>query len=118
MNENENFKMTPLDQMLSSESLQVLKAAVPYAPPSMQKFLSIWSKMQELRNAMNLFPQAPDMQAMSTADTPKPSAFDILSEVSQFAVGETKANLENMTSALAAMQMFQAMQNETELNKE
>ena len=36
----------------------------------------------------------------------------------RFAVGETKANLENMTSALAAMQMFQAMQNETELNKE
>ena len=117
MNENESLKMTPLDQMLSSESLQVLKAAVPYAPPPMQKFLSVWSKIQELRNALRLFPKTTDMQAMSI-DTPKPSAFDMLSEISQFAGGQTKENLENITSALSAMQMFQAMQNESETDKE
>ena len=117
MNDYEPLKMTPLDQMLSSESLQVLKAAVPYAPPSMQKFLSVWSKMQELKNALSFYSRTPGLQAMSI-DTPKPSAFDILSEISQFAVGETKTNLENMTSALTALQMFQAMQSENEPNKE
>lgn len=42
MAEQDDFLMTPLDQMVSSESLQILKAAVPYAPPSMQKFLSVF----------------------------------------------------------------------------
>ena len=119
MNEEcpETMKMTPLDQMLSSEPLQLLKAAVPYAPPAVQKILSVWAKMQELRYAMKLFPPASGLQAMST-DSPQTSFADMLSDISQFASGETRANLENISSVLTAVQMFQTMQQENEMERE
>ena len=111
MNKNDSLRMTPLDQMVSSESLQLLKAAIPYTPPDLQKFLSIWAKMQELSNALSLFPGSSGIQSMSV-DTPKTSTADMLSDILQFASGETKKTLEQVSSALTAMQMFQSLQND------
>lgn len=111
MAEQDDFLMTPLDQMVSSESLQILKAAVPYAPPSMQKFLSVFAKFQEFRTALSLFPAAGGLQAMSL-ETPKSSAAGMLEEISRFAVGGVKENMENLCSALNTVQVFQAMQKE------
>ena len=116
MSEEVSMQMTPLDQMLSSEFLQILKAAVPYAPSSMQKTLSVWVKLQELRNALTLFPRTSGLQAMSV-DTPAPSFADMLSDIGRFTSGETRASLENMASAVTAMQMFQAMQNENDMEE-
>lgn len=111
MAEQDDFLMTPLDQMVSSESLQILKAAVPYAPPSMQKFLSVFAKFQEFRTALSLFPATGGLQAMSL-ETPKSSAAGMLEEISRFAVGGVKENMENLCSALNTVQVFQAMQKE------
>ena len=55
MSGQDTFPMTPLDQMVSSESLQILKAAVPYAPPSARKLLSVFAKFQEFKTALSLF---------------------------------------------------------------
>ena len=57
MSGQDTFPMTPLDQMVSSESLQILKAAVPYAPPSARKLLSVFAKFQEFKTALSLFPR-------------------------------------------------------------
>ena len=111
MAEQDDFLMTPLDQMVSSESLQILKAAVPYAPPSMQKFLSVFAKFQEFRTALSIFPATGGLQAMSL-ETPKSSAAGMLEEISRFAVGGVKENMENLCSALNTVQVFQAMQKE------
>ena len=36
MNEQDSVKMTPLDQMIAEDQLQILKAAIPYASPNVQ----------------------------------------------------------------------------------
>ena len=40
MNEEHTSPMTPLDQMLAQDSLQMLKAAVPYFPAGAQRIRS------------------------------------------------------------------------------
>ena len=111
MSDQEEFPMTPLDQMLSSESLQIIKAAVPYAPPPMQKLLSVYAKVQELKTALTLFPAGESLQAMS-AETARVSPAEMLSDISRFAVGSVRESMENLSSALTAAELFQTMQAE------
>ena len=62
---DETTPMTPLDQMVSGESLQLLKAAVPYLPQQGQRILSVYAKFAELKNTLALFSQTREMSAMS-----------------------------------------------------
>ena len=39
-----NTPMTDLDQMVSDDQIQILKAAIPYVSPSGQRLLSVYSK--------------------------------------------------------------------------
>ena len=82
MSGQDTFPMTPLDQMVSSESLQILKAAVPYAPPSARKLLSVFAKFQEFKTALSLFPDSGSLSAMSV-ETPEVSSFEMLEEIRQ-----------------------------------
>lgn len=113
MAEQNEFLMTPLDQMVSSESLQILKAAVPFAPASIQKFLSVFAKFQEFRTALSLFPSSGGLSAMSL-DAPRATASGMLEEISRFAVGTAKDNIESLCSALNTVQILQAIQKEEE----
>ena len=47
MNEDHIAPMTPLDQMLAQDSLQMLKAAVPYFPADVQRVFALYAKMME-----------------------------------------------------------------------
>ena len=111
MSGQDTFPMTPLDQMVSSESLQILKAAVPYAPPSARKLLSVFAKFQEFKTALSLFPDSGSLSAMSV-ETPEVSSFEMLEEIRRFAMGRSKENIESLISALSTLQIFQAMQQE------
>ena len=44
MNEDHIAPMTPLDQMLAQDSLQMLKAAVPYFPADAQRVFALYAK--------------------------------------------------------------------------
>ena len=45
MNEDRIAPMTPLDQMLAQDSLQMLKAAVPYFPADAQRVFALYAKI-------------------------------------------------------------------------
>ena len=47
--------MTPLDQMIAQDQLQMLKAAIPYASFGLQPSLAILSKLLELQRTIQLF---------------------------------------------------------------
>ena len=56
--------------MVESDRNQMLKAMIPYLPPSGQRFLSMYAKTQELINTMTLFQNRsyyPDIQAASVS---------------------------------------------------
>ena len=48
-------QMTPLDQMIAQDQLQMLKAAIPYASFGLQPSLAILSKWLELQRTIQLF---------------------------------------------------------------
>ena len=53
--EQEPIARTALDEMVESDQDQMLKAMIPYLPSSGQRFLSVYTKVRELRNTMSLF---------------------------------------------------------------
>mgnify|MGYP007103188889 CR=1 FL=1 len=63
--EQEPIARTALDEMVESDQDQMLKAMIPYLPSSGQRFLSVYTKVRELRNTMSLF-----QSSRRTADLP------------------------------------------------
>ena len=59
MNEDHIAPMTPLDQMLAQDSLQMLKAAVPYFPADAQRVFALYAKMMELSHTIAMFSGGP-----------------------------------------------------------
>ena len=59
MNEEHTSPMTPLDQMLAQDSLQMLKAAVPYFPAGAQRIFALYAKMMELSHTITMFSGGP-----------------------------------------------------------
>ena len=57
--------MTPLDQMIAQDQLQMLKAAIPYASFGLQPSLAILSKWLELQRTIQLFSRPADLSMMS-----------------------------------------------------
>ncbi len=108
--------MTPLDQMVTPDSLQMIKALIPFLPPGGQRFLSAYAKCSELRNTIRLFTSPdPEMHAMS-APAPNPSFSELLQALKPYASGEVRDSLDNLLQTFSALSMFQAfseMQEET-----
>lgn len=104
----DDFPMTPFDQNTSSESLQILKAAIPYAPPPMQRALGIYAYMTQLKTLMSGFSGNGAVSMMSHHEAG--SSFpDMFQEICQYA-GSRKESLENLSSIFSALQLFQMYQ--------
>ena len=58
-------QMTPLDQMIAQDQLQMLKATIPYASFGLQPSLAILSKLLELQRTIQLFSRPADLSMMS-----------------------------------------------------
>ncbi len=69
-------QMTPLDQMIAQDQLQMLKAAIPYASFGLQPSLAILSKWLKLQRTIQLHLRA-DLSMMSV-DAPHVSPLEML----------------------------------------
>ncbi len=116
MNEQDSVKMTPLDQMVAEDQLQLLKAAIPYAAPRAQSMLSIFAKAMELQRTVQLFSRTQELSMMSQRE-PAAAAnpVEMIQSISQFASGEMKENLNNLMTAFTAVQMFQMYQEDGQM---
>ena len=102
--------MTPLDQMVSEDQLQLLKAAIPYTSPKAQSMLSIFAKTLELQRTIQLFSHTQELSMMSEQESSGADPMEMLQTISQFASGEMKENLNNIMTAFTAVQMIQMYQ--------
>lgn len=114
MDEEKQPRMTVLDQMLAEDHLQMLKAAIPYLPFQAQRALALYSKLLELQHTATLFSAVPEMHMMEKQPDVSGSFQDMLEDLSQYVTGDLHGQLENLTSALAAVSMFQTMQDTIE----
>lgn len=104
-------RMTALDEMISGDSLQMMKAAVPYLSPRAAGFLAVFAKMQELQNTVRLYRQvnAEGLQAMS-ADRPQPTPAELLNELRQYAGAQGQQAISSIQQLLDTMQLIQMFQ--------
>ena len=112
-------QMTPLDQMIAQDQLQMLKATIfrtlsPYASFGLQPSLAILSKWLELQRTIQLFSRPADLSMMSV-DAPHVSPLEMLQDISRFAAGPQRDLLSQM---FQTMQMIQMLQNINPGNEE
>ncbi len=108
MNE-ETTPMTPLDQMVSGESLQLIKAAVPYLPQQGQRFLSLYAKFAEFRNTLALFSQPREMSAMSQPERQMLPPMELLDELARYSGGALRENVKNLQQTFSLALAMQEM---------
>ena len=61
--------MTALDQVICDDSLQAMKAVIPYTPFREQKMLSVFIKFMEFKKTIQLFWQPKQEMKMASAET-------------------------------------------------
>lgn len=118
--------MTPFDQYISSQPLQMTKVLIPFLPPQSQRMMAVYVKFLEFRLTLSSFrsmKQSCDQQNFFDALKPYLSSADVESF-------EQMSNMMNMMSMMQEMQnmsdfdpmsmmseMF-AQENNTEFQKE
>lgn len=116
MNSSENssaqqdyISQTTLDQMVSTDRGQMLKAAIPYLPPSGRQAVSLFTKMQELVNTAALFSSQNQDMEMCAASVPNTDPLSMIQDIRRFCYGESRRKLDEMVNMMAVVQMLQMM---------
>ena len=104
--EQEYISQTALDQMVTDDRTQMLKAAVPYLPPAGRQILSVYAKMQELSNTITIFRHAEGVQACAADNS---DVMDMIQDIRKYSAGKNRQQLDQLTSMLAMIQIIQIM---------
>lgn len=106
MSGQNSFRMTPLDEEVSREPIQIIKAALPYAPPSGQRFLSIFAKALELQNTISLMSNPQNAVSICSVQPEQAQPLEMLNNIRQFVSGETGEKIDELLNTLAMVQML------------
>ena len=90
MNE-EQISQTLLDQMVSSDRGQMIKAAIPYLPPKGQQIFSVYEKAVEFINTVSVFSKRSSGSDLCAMSMPPQNPVDIINDIRSFCYVETKA---------------------------
>lgn len=104
--EQEYISQTALDQMVTDDRTQMLKAAVPYLPPAGRQILSVYAKIQELSNTISIFRHAGGVQACAADNS---DVMDMIQDIRKCSAGKNRQQLDQLTSMLAMIQIIQIM---------
>lgn len=117
MDEATTGKMTPFDAAISQDSLQMLKATLPYMPTNLQKTLAVYAKISELSNTISYFRNfSPELKMMSSPQTMQPS--EILTQLRQYTSGPMQNTIDQLLFFYNTMQMMQSLSDMPDLNQE
>ena len=97
-----------LDEMVNGDSVQILKAALPYLPSSGQSVVSVFAKFLELQNTIHF----PFFQRKTWKSVPeqKSDPVEMLTACSNACHGPAKEKLNNMINTLLMLQMLELSQ--------
>ena len=106
MNE-EQISQTLLDQMVSSDRGQMIKAAIPYLPPKGQQIFSVYEKAVEFINTVSVFSKRSSGSDLCAMSMPAQNPVDIVND-----------KLNQMVNMMAMVQMLQLMNQPADGEKE
>lgn len=105
--------MTPIDEMINTDSMQMMKAMIPYLPTGNQPMFTMCAKMMELMQTMNLFNQRNQEMSMMSMSTEEPMNHDpmlMIQEIGKYCNPATREHFDQMSQMFTAIQMMQFMQ--------
>lgn len=99
--------MTPFDQLISNQNLQMLKLMIPYTPPETQRFLAVYVKFSEFRYTLDFFRNFKN--ELQTQDFEKKlfSPLDILQEIKPYLPEQMSETFDTLLNAVTAMELFE-----------
>ncbi len=110
MEQSESDKMTPLDRIISSRQLQMLKLMIPYTPPSSQRMLAIYAKFLELQHTISFFQSFhKDIRTQAFQKTLS-SPLDIFDELRPYMPENERNSIDSILNVLNMMEMVSAME--------
>ena len=108
MNE-EQISQTLLDQMVSSDRGQMIKAAIPYLPPKGQQIFSVYEKAVEFINTVSVFSKRSSGSDLCAMSMPAQNPVDIVNDIRSFCYGPSRDKLNQMVNMMAMVQMLRLM---------
>lgn len=110
MSENDIPRMTALDQMVSDDSLQAMKAVIPYTSSKEQQLLSVLIKFMELKRTFQMFQQPGNDMKMASAEPAALSPSEMLQDIRQYTGGNVRESIDSLLNAFQTIQVFQMYQ--------
>ena len=113
-NEHIDYKLTDLDYLTGDHHLQMMKAALPFLNVPQQRALSMFVKLQELKNTFQLFENG-ETAAMGICSLDSPpgkqasprellKALKPLEQIRRFLTPSQQARFETLQMVIAALQ--------------
>ena len=99
MKDDSTYFMTPFDQYISTQPLQMLKLWIPFLPPQSQRLIAVYVKFFEFTHTISFF------RSMQQKD---PSVEDILNTLRPYMA---ESDVESFEQMWGMMNMMQEMQN-------
>lgn len=107
MDSENQIPFTPFDSMIMQDSIQILKASMPYFPVNLQSTLATYIKLRELINTLSLYrSRQPDVSGMSV-NTDNISPIDMLQEIRKYQGEAAQEKVDQMLFMLNAIQLMQ-----------
>ena len=102
MNDDFSHRMTPFDEYIAHQPLQMLKLFIPFLPPQNQRMFAVYVKFLELRHTLSFF------RGMRQQEQSPENIFDTLKPY--MSPSDTES-FDQMMTAMSMMNMMQEMQN-------
>lgn len=104
MGQLDNWKMTPLDAMLCSNQLQILKTLVFFFPPARQRMMIFLVKLMELRQCLTL--PLSGLPAFSKPEDVSDSGIEMFERIFPYCDHEKQQAYQQMQNAFRMMNTF------------
>lgn len=104
MEESGKIPMTAVDRIADGNGLQMIKAAIPYMPPALQRSLSVYIKMMEMNNVISYY-NNPVHACSSPSDISDPET--LLNDLRNYGNNSQRQSLDQILNLLHTLKMYQ-----------
>ncbi len=101
--DHESMKLTKFDSMLTSRTMQLVKAVIPYIDGDTSTMLGMIIKFQELRNAAAL--RSTNAVSAMNADNSQSKMENLFHDIREFLNEEEQETMDMMMSMMEMMNM-------------
>ncbi len=103
--------MTPFDELVTPPQLHMMKLFLPYTPSSNQRFLGVFVKFLELKEAISFFQTAGnDLHTQAFSSSSPPSFLEIMQEIKPYMPPKESEMIDTLLNMMNIMEMAQMFQ--------